>query len=160
MLLGPHFSLSSFSRPPPVRLSRLFRILANASCSEPLSTFMTLHNSNSVVVKVRQRDTEARAEMAARIRDDRTTSGNREVFIYCDAEIRMTTRCVKARLSPTRIFIHAYPLFSDFSGQMKTVAICAHPRRVLMLRRERETRVCDRSPRDHARNSRANDGRD
>lgn len=55
---------------------------------------MTLHNSNSVVVKVQQRDRNSCGDGRenARIRDDRGTSGNREDFIYCDAEIRMTTR--------------------------------------------------------------------
>lgn len=56
------------------------------------STFMTLHNSNSVVVKVWQRDRSPSRDgrESTRIRDDRGTSGNREVFIYRDAEIRMT----------------------------------------------------------------------
>jgi len=81
--------------PPHVRVSFVFFAYPRTRLVPRLSTFMTLHNSNSVVVKVRQRDRSSSRDgrESARIRDDRGTSGNREVFIYRDAEIRMTTCC-------------------------------------------------------------------
>lgn len=92
----------------PSGLFRLLRILANASRSVRLaSTFMTLHNSNSVVVKVRQKGTEAM---------DGNAGGQRVALVSPTTEVRAviekplfiaalksgtTTRCESAPFTAT-----------------------------------------------------------